>query len=440
MWVRKRIDIAWADLLVAVIRSLVASLDWRDSLIEQTKEDIANQWPEDSSACFLSVRSGFDAILGSAGWPSGSEIVFSGLTIEDMKRITEANGYCVVPVDIAIDSVQPITSDIEKAVTSKTRAIVITQLFGQTQDLKPVQQIARRNNLLLIEDCAQSYDGEPHTGSLHADVSMFSFGPIKTATALGGAVFQFRNPVVETKTLRHHESYPCQSNWSFLTRVLKYCFLKALSIRIAVATIFFATRWLKLDFDQIISRLAKGFAGEDFFQKIRRQPSSSLLMLLSRRLQNSSSVRKVIKRRKENAKRLYEQINAAPSVTRTSRLEQSESHSHWVTFVETNSPKLLVAHLASRGFDATNTSSMVSLKHTIDSEKSLPNASRFLTDVVFLPASEHLPVSEIDRMANAILEFQSLAAKPDRNPRVNKQIETAFDDTNDFDSPLTAVD
>ena len=81
---------------------------------------------------------------------------------------------------------------IEKAITPKSKAILPVHLFGHPQDMTKIMEIASKNNLKVIEDCAQAsganWGGKP-VGSF-GDVGCFSFFPTKNLGAAGdgGAV------------------------------------------------------------------------------------------------------------------------------------------------------------------------------------------------------------------------------------------------------------
>ena len=81
---------------------------------------------------------------------------------------------------------------IEAAITERTKAIIPVHLYGQSADMDPILEIARRRHLLVIEDAAQAhgaeYKGRP-VGSL-GDMACFSFYPSKNLGAYGegGAV------------------------------------------------------------------------------------------------------------------------------------------------------------------------------------------------------------------------------------------------------------
>jgi len=82
-------------------------------------------------------------------------------------------------------------SEIEKHITSKTKAILVVHLYGQLADMTSINSIAKKNNLLVIEDAAQAHGAlltseEKKSGNL-SDAAGFSFYPSKNLGALGDA-------------------------------------------------------------------------------------------------------------------------------------------------------------------------------------------------------------------------------------------------------------
>jgi len=180
-WIRKRLDISRSDILYGVFS--VLSLEKPASV----RKRIVGLWQTGKSKAqvVFCVRSGLDLILQAAGFSKDSEIITSALTIPDIPRIMRFHGLIPVPVDIQTGTTIPRAEDIEALITPKTKAIMIAHLFGAKGDLEPIAEIARKHNLLLIEDRAQCYEPGIYRGSDSADISMYSFGTIKTATALG---------------------------------------------------------------------------------------------------------------------------------------------------------------------------------------------------------------------------------------------------------------
>lgn len=100
---------------------------------------------------------------------------------------------------------------IEEAITSRTRAILPVHLYGRPADMGPIMEIARRNQLLVLEDAAQAH-GATYQGrkiGTHGDAAAWSFYPGKNLGALGdaGAVTTNNDELAERiRVLRNYGS------------------------------------------------------------------------------------------------------------------------------------------------------------------------------------------------------------------------------------------
>lgn len=80
-----------------------------------------------------------------------------------------------------------------------TRLVVVAHLFGSRAPLDEVVSLARQHNLMVVEDAAEAFVGHSYKGHDDVDISLFSFGTIKTATALGGCVARVKNSVTRAR-------------------------------------------------------------------------------------------------------------------------------------------------------------------------------------------------------------------------------------------------
>jgi len=135
-------------------------------------------------------RMAFYYILKSLDLPLGSEILFPALTFWVVPEMARVLGFRPVFVDIDPSTFNIDPSKIEEAITSNTRAIVPTHLYGQPCDMDPIMEIARRYNVVVIEDCAHAlgarYKGRK-AGSF-GDASFFSFQMLKPLNTYGGGM------------------------------------------------------------------------------------------------------------------------------------------------------------------------------------------------------------------------------------------------------------
>ncbi|NVN89320.1 MAG: DegT/DnrJ/EryC1/StrS family aminotransferase [Desulfuromonadales bacterium] len=138
----------------------------------------------------VAVASGTDALhlaILAAGIGPGDEVITSTFTF-----IATAEAICYVgatPVFVDIDSktfnINPHL--IEAAITPRTKAIIPVHIFGQPADMTAIMAICDRHNLLLIEDCAQSFGataGGRKTGTL-GSAGCYSFFPSKNLGCYG---------------------------------------------------------------------------------------------------------------------------------------------------------------------------------------------------------------------------------------------------------------
>lgn len=119
----------------------------------------------------------------------GDEVIVPANTyIASLLAITE-NGLVPVPVDPDASTCLPDAAAIEKAVTARTKAVMIVHLYGRCAYSHEIGDLCRRHGLLLVEDNAQSHGclfGGRRTGSL-GDAAGHSFYPGKNLGALGDA-------------------------------------------------------------------------------------------------------------------------------------------------------------------------------------------------------------------------------------------------------------
>jgi perosamine synthetase len=408
MWVRKRVDIGWSDLAAALAHCLLPGSR------AARAADIERLWSRDGDAvACLSVRSGFDLWLSAINLPAGSEVLVSAITIPDMLRIIQDHGLVPVPVDVDPDHLAVDPTSLEQGLSPRTRAILVAHLFGTRQPLDGVAAFARRHNLLLIEDCAQAFVGTSFTGDSEADVSMFSFGPIKTATALGGALLRVPDKAVRDAMRQVLAGQPLHGSWTYARRVLKYTGIKFLTGRLAYAAVFHTWQALGRDPDQLVNGAVRGFAGPGFFQRIRRQPAASLLAVMRRRIARFSSER--IARRGRNGQFLLEQLSGSL----VSPGWASAEHSYWVFAVLVDESARLIAALREAGFDGSSAHSMCVVPPPADRpEQRAVMAENILPRIVYLPYCSALPESEMERMAAVVRAVTESSENRARAPAI----------------------
>lgn len=140
----------------------------------------------------LGVSNGLDAItlcLMALGVKGGDEVIVPSNTFIATWIAVTRVGAIPVPVEFNLGTYNIESSLIEEKMTKNTKAIIAVHLYGLPADMDSINEIAKRHNLNVIEDCAQAFGAEykgKKIGSL-SDIAAFSFFPTKNFGALGDA-------------------------------------------------------------------------------------------------------------------------------------------------------------------------------------------------------------------------------------------------------------
>jgi dTDP-4-amino-4,6-dideoxygalactose transaminase len=138
----------------------------------------------------VGISSGTDAILNSLmslDIGSGDEVITTPFTFFATAGCIARTGAKPVFVDINPKTYNIDPELIASAITKKTKAIIPVHLFGQMCDMDPIMEIARKDNLAVIEDAAQSIGSiykDKKSGSI-GTVGCFSFFPSKNLGGIG---------------------------------------------------------------------------------------------------------------------------------------------------------------------------------------------------------------------------------------------------------------
>ena len=403
VYARHRLDISVGDVFFGVLSC------GRRSRREKLEVEVLRRCSleEEGLVCF-SVRGGWDLWLGAQGLRAGDEILVSAITHPDMIRIIQKRGLRAVPVDIDPEMLAPRPWMLEAALTARTRVVLVAHLFGGRMDLGQASRFARERGLLLVEDCAQAFRGPERMGDPAADVSMYSFGTLKTSAALGGAILRVRDREVLGRMRRIQAFYPPQGRGAYLKKLLRVLGLLAVSRPQPYGLVSRACVGLGYDLDALVGGVVRGFPPREpaatFFRRLRHRPSAPLLAMLDRRL------------RTFDEKRLVKRAMTGERIARRLRVvdlhpgQRSLERTHWLFPVIVADPEVLVADLRRLDLDASQATSSIAAVEAPAGRPSPAEASLMMSGVVFLPVYPELPARAIDVMADIVNECAARGA------------------------------
>jgi dTDP-4-amino-4,6-dideoxygalactose transaminase len=150
----------------------------------------------------VAVNSGTSALhlaLISLGLGSGDEVIVPSFTFA-----ASANSICLTGATPIFVDVDPRTFNIDpdsvlRAITPRTKAIMVVHLYGNPADMKQIRKIADDHALMIVEDAAQAHlasiDGAP-VGTF-GDAAIFSFYPTKNMTTGEGGMIILKDASAE---------------------------------------------------------------------------------------------------------------------------------------------------------------------------------------------------------------------------------------------------
>ena len=212
--------------LVDIFRNVLR----RGAFIQQSdllefEENLANYLGVKYAFGVANCTDGLIIAMKSIGIKPGDEVIFPSHTFVASAASIHFSGGTPVPIECGSDHLMDITA-IEKAITSKTKAILPVQLNGRTCNMDAIQKIANKYGLKIIEDSAQALGAKfkNRSAGSFGDVAAFSFYPAKTLGCFGdgGAIVTSDDQIAKKIiALRDHgrDEFGDVSGWGLNSRL-----------------------------------------------------------------------------------------------------------------------------------------------------------------------------------------------------------------------------
>jgi dTDP-4-amino-4,6-dideoxygalactose transaminase len=181
------------DAVTAVLRTDRLSLGPELEAFEQV---VAAYHSMPDAVAVSSGSAGLHLALLALGIGEGCEVI-----VPSFAFIAVANAVLQVHATPVFVDIDPVTLNLdpalaEQAITSRTRAILVVHTFGVPAEMGPLQQIARRHNLALLEDACEAIGAEydSRKAGSFGDLAVLGFYPNKQITTGEGGCILVRNP------------------------------------------------------------------------------------------------------------------------------------------------------------------------------------------------------------------------------------------------------
>jgi perosamine synthetase len=158
--------------------------------VTEFEEKFAKKIGRKHGVAVMNGSAALDAAVLSLGLSSGDEVILPTFTIISCAAAVIRSGAKPVFVDVDPSTWNIDTALIEKAITKRTKAIMVVHIYGLPCDMGPILSIAKKFNLRIIEDAAEAH-GQSYMGKncgTFGEVSVFSFYPNKHITTGEGGM------------------------------------------------------------------------------------------------------------------------------------------------------------------------------------------------------------------------------------------------------------
>ncbi len=196
----------------------------RGGAIAQCEEWFQEYFGVERAWSVNSGRSGLFLILQALGIGDGDEVLLQAFTCNAVPNPVLWVGATPIYVDIDEESLNIDPADLEKKISSRAKAIIVQHTFGYPADMDRIMVIAKKYNLVVIEDCAHAL-GATYTPSLPppsrgrrgggkigtlGDVAFFSFGRDKVISSVYGGMIITKDDVIARRLEAIYQklSYP----------------------------------------------------------------------------------------------------------------------------------------------------------------------------------------------------------------------------------------
>ncbi len=196
------------DAVVSVLRSSRLSLGPK---LEEFEERVADYIGVPYGVAVSSGTAGLHLALLAMGVREGDEVLVPSFTFIAAANAVRYVGAVPVFVDIEPNTLNMDPSDVERRVTSATRAMVLVHTFGCPAEIAELLAVAQRHKLLILEDACEAigakYDGTRVGG--FGDAGVFAFYPNKQITTGEGGMIVTRDHALarELRALRNQGRY-----------------------------------------------------------------------------------------------------------------------------------------------------------------------------------------------------------------------------------------
>jgi len=390
-------------IMMIIFKKIITGKAYKGKCVKEFEEKFRKYINTKYALAVPMARTALYLILTSLNLKKDDEVIVTPYTVADViNMIILAD---LKPVFVDIDYTYNMDQKkIESKITKRTKVILLTHIFGQPCDIDEVKAIAKKHNLITIEDCAQAYGAEykgKKVGGL-CDFGYFSFSSYKNATTFFGGMITIDNKEVIEKIKKRVEKYPFPPVFMLSKRILRDTLLWVMTSKFMFPFTYVLISIVNLFDDTFIDRflstkivLRKKMPAEYEVKYTNLQAAIGLEQL--------KRVDKGNQRRMENAEYYNENLRDVKQIKIPENIDNVKN-------IRLNYPvlyknrKVLLKKMFKAGIDSTvgNLPNCAELDVFKDYKSKCPVCSRVVREMFYLPIQPQVKKKQLDYIVNCI--------------------------------------
>lgn len=388
-------SLAWGDIFF-VLRKIIYACPCKETGVGNKFEQIFANFIESKHAISaVSGRLALYSILKNLKIKDGAEILLPSFTYWAIPSLVRSLKFNPIFVDIDPNTYNIDYSLIEEKITSKTRVVVPTHLYGLPCKMDRIKEIAKKHNLVVIEDCVQACGAEymgRKTGSW-GDAAYFSFDITKKPSLLGGGMIVTSLDFLSDDIRREAATFGYLGNVGLAKKLIQVSTMKVLTdpyiFSLFLYPIIYGFSGFGIDIVHSIFSEKESFEAKNLEIRCKLMPVEIQQELGIKEMGNLCSI---IKLRKRNAGFLYKKLEGVKGIT----LPEFSENNIYITFpIRVRNRDKFMRALLKKGVDTTS-------GYMKPFGQDCYKARKLYEEIVHLPIYPSLGFEELEFIADSI--------------------------------------
>ncbi|MCF7916169.1 MAG: aminotransferase class V-fold PLP-dependent enzyme [Candidatus Omnitrophica bacterium] len=397
-----------------IIKSIIELIKINGSrcrYVELFEKSFAEYFKVNSAIAFPYARTAFYFLLKAYNFQPNSEVIITPITTDEILNVILLNGLKPVFVDIGYDTGNIKISEIEKNITTQTRALIVTHLNGIPSEMDSILKIKKKYDLVVFEDASQSIGAKYKNNYLGSfvDAGVFSTSFHKPLCTFTGGIVVTGDKRLSKQLKNYAYNLDSGNIISLIFSTIKELLLYIFSNKFIFS--YFTYNLIKI-FNVLSPEVIDRLQHLDFSKPKRWEKMPKKFLKSFTSYQATIGIKAFKTFEEDTIKRsylgylLYSELKKK-MIPGLVKIPFGSFCSFWRFPLWVDNPKKFRNYLFSEGIDTAVSGLECYSRGLLFKEfnKNTPEAFRFIDDMVFLPIHSNMEKNEIEYIACTVGKY-----------------------------------